>query len=336
MANTTRVAVAQASSTIFDRDACVETAQRLIHQAAAAGARLVVLPEAFISGYPRGISFGAVMGERAPHGRDQYLQYWESAVEVPGPVTEILGQAAAAQRINVVVGVIERSASTLYCTVVFLGSDGQYLGKHRKVQPTGTERLVWGCGDGSTLTVVETDVGRVGAVICWENYMPLLRYTMYSKGVQIYCAPTADGRDTWLASMRHIACEGRCYVLSANQYTTANAYSVGYQADQGIDPDDISSRGGSVIISPLGEVIAGPSYDREEVITADICLEDIVRAKYDFDVAGHYSRSDIFRLTVDESPAPPLWTSHANLIRATSRLNTAEGTAHRGEGISNC
>ena len=222
------VAVVQAASVLFDRDRSTEKAAGLIRQAGAQGARLALLPEAFIPGYPRGLSFGMVVGRRSDQGRRLWQRYWESAVDVPGPATEALGSAAREASVHAAVGVIERDGrqapGTLYCTLLYFGPDGRLLGKHRKLKPTGSERLIWGEGDGSTLTVLPTELGRIGGLICWENYMPLARMALYGKGVEIYLAPTADARDTWQATLRHIACEGRCFVLGANQYVTRDMY----------------------------------------------------------------------------------------------------------------
>jgi nitrilase len=201
-----------------------------------------------------------------------------------------------------VVGVIEREGGTLYCTVLFFGPDGAYLGKHRKLMPTGSERLVWGFGDGSTMPVFDTPLGRMGAVVCWENYMPLMRAAHYAKGIQIYLAPTADGRETWLSTMRHIAMEGRCFVLSCNQYALRSDYPADYVSELGEEPGKVASRGGSCIVSPLGEVLAGPDFDGETILTADIDLADIARGKFDFDAVGHYARPDVFQLVVNEKP----------------------------------
>jgi nitrilase len=172
--------------------------------------------------------------------------------------------------------------------------------------PTAAERLVWGYGDGSTLPVFETEIGRLGAVICWENYMPLLRTAMYAKGIEIYCAPTADARESWIATMRHIALEGRCFVLSCNQFARRGDYPIDFETEFGNDPETVMSRGGSCIVNPLGEVIAGPDYEGETILTADLDLGDIARGKYDFDVVGHYARPDIFRLEVNERRTEPV------------------------------
>ena len=302
-----RAAVVQAASVAFDREHTLEKARALTAEAAEQGAQVVVFPEAFVSGYPRGLSFGAVVGARTPEGREDFRRYWESAVDVPGPAVETLAEIAAEQHIYLVIGVIEREGGTLYCTVLFFAPDGRFLGKHRKLMPTASERLIWGFGDGSTLPVFATPLGRLGAVICWENYMPLLRMTMYSKGIQLYCAPTADGRDTWLPSMQHIALEGRCFVLSCNQFARRADYPADYDAPQfGDDPATIVSRGGSCIIGPLGQILAGPNYESECILTADLDLDEIARSTFDFDVVGHYARPDVFRLHVNEQTAPPV------------------------------
>ena len=283
---TLRVAVVQAGSALFDTDRSLSKAERLLNEAAATGARLVVFPEAFIGGYPKGEDFGARLGSRTSEGRTRFRQYFESAIEVPGPATKRLAEAAKSHGCWLVIGVIERGGATLYCTALIFAPDGSLAGKHRKVMPTALERLIWGFGDGSTLPVIETGFGRIGAVICWENYMPLLRSAMYAKGIQFYCAPTVDDRETWPVSMRHIALEGRCFVLSACQYTTESAAPI---------------RGGSVIVSPLGAQLAGPCYDTECVLTSDVDTGQIAEGKFDLDVVGHYARPDLFRLEVNES-----------------------------------
>ena len=297
-----RAAVVQAAPIAFDRERTLEKVDALTSEAAGRGAQLVVFPEAFVSAYPRGLSFGAVVGDRTREGREEYRRYWESSVDVPGPAVETLADIAARHNVHLVIGVIERDGGTLYCTVLFFGSDGSYLGKHRKLMPTASERLIWGFGDGSTLPVFETPLGRLGAVICWENYMPLLRTAMYAKGIQLYCAPTADGRDTWAATMQHIALEGRCFVLSCNQFSRRSDYPADYSTPFGDEPDTILSRGGSCIVSPLGQMLAGPDFSGECILTAELDMGEIVRGKFDFDVVGHYARPDVFSLQVNERP----------------------------------
>lgn len=303
---TNTVAVVQAAPVAFDRERTLDKLADLAADAARPGAQLVVFPEAFVSAYPRGLDFGAVVGSRSEAGRDDFRRYWESSVDVPGPAVDRMAEVARANAIHLVVGVVERDGGTLYCTVLFFGPSGAYLGKHRKVMPTASERLVWGFGDGSTLPVFDTSVGRVGAVICWENYLPLLRAAMYAKGVEIYCAPTADARDSWLATARHIAVEGRCFVLSSNQFARRRDYPADYRTPFGDDPETLVCRGGSCIVDPFGSVLAGPETAGEAILVAEIDRAQIVRGKYDLDVVGHYARPDIFTLHVDERPKRPV------------------------------
>lgn len=297
-----RVAVIQAGSSLFDTAHTLERMEALCLQAASESVELAVFPEAYIGGYPKGLDFGARIGTRSAAGRDDFLRYWQSAITVPGPETARIGTFAAKMKAHLVVGAIERDGGTLYCSVLFFAPDGELLGKHRKLMPTASERLVWGQGDGSTIPVFDTQIGKIGAAICWENYMPNLRQAMYAKGINLWCAPTVDERDIWQASMRHIAYEGRSFVLSACQYLTRADAPADYDCIQGDDPSTVLIRGGSVIVSPLGEVLAGPIYDKEAVITADIDLSDTIRGKYDLDVVGHYARPDIFKLSVDKTP----------------------------------
>jgi len=301
-----RAAVVQAGSIPFDTPACVDKAVRLLREAAAGGANVVVFPEAFVTGYPKGMNYGLVVGARDPVGREEFRRYLDAAIEVPGEETQCLAEAAAACGTYLVMGVIERELGTCYCTVLFFGPDGQLLAKHRKLMPTALERMIWGFGDGSTLSVVDTPYGRIGAVICWENYMPLLRMAMYAKGVQLYCAPTVDDRDTWLPTMRHVALEGRCFVLSACQYLRRADCPSDYETIQGDAPETVLIRGGSSIISPLGQVLAGPKFDGEGILTAELDLDEMIRGKFDFDVVGHYARPDIFRLSLNERPSQPV------------------------------
>lgn len=306
-----KVAVVQAAPVFFNREATIEKTCSLILEAAAQDAKLILFPEAFIPAYPRGLSFGTVVGNRSAAGRRTWQRYWANAVDVSGPAIETLGEAARQAGVYLAIGVIERdnqfSQGTLYCTLLYFGPDGQLLGKHRKLKPTGAERLIWGEGDGSTLTVIETELGKIGGLICWENYMPLARMAMYSKGVELYLAPTADARDTWQATLRHIACEGRCFVLGCNQFLTKDMYPSDLEVLDELDEQpDVMCRGGSAIISPFGEVLAGPLFDREGMLFAELDLSEVVRAKFDFDVVGHYARPDVFQLVVNERPAMPV------------------------------
>jgi nitrilase len=305
-----RVAVVQAAAVPFDTEACVDKAVRLIGEAADTGAKVILFPEAFIPGYPKGLNYGLVVGARDSAGREEFRITLDAAIDVPGPQTQRLGEAAAVHGCYVVMGVIEREGGTCYCTVLFFGPDGRLLGKHRKLMPTALERMIWGFGDGSTLTVVDSPYGRIGSVICWENYMPMLRMAMYSKNVTIYCAPTADDRDTWLSSMQHIALEGRCFVMTACQFIRKKDFPDTVRVSLGDSPDSVLMRGGSAVISPLGKVLAGPCFDSETILTTVLDLNDIGRGKFDFDVVGHYSRPDVFRLIVNESPMRPVVTDN--------------------------
>lgn len=301
-----KAAVAQVAAVPFDPLASAAKAVAAIEQAAARGARLIVFPEAFLGGYPKGASFGAPVGMRKPEGRAAFARYYDGAIDLPGPETALIAEAAAAADMFVVIGCIERDGGTLYCTVLFFDGAKGLVDKHRKLMPTAGERLIWGFGDGSTMPVIQSPLGRIGAVICWENYMPMLRMHMYNQGVSIYCAPTADDRDTWVPSMQHVALEGRCYVLSACQYIRRGAYPDDYECALGDDPDTLLMRGGSVIIDPLGQVLAGPNFEGEDILIADIDLGAVARGKYDFDVAGHYARPDVFSLTVNGAALKPV------------------------------
>jgi nitrilase len=324
-----QVAVAQAAPIVFDRKRTLEKVRALARDAARRGAQLVLFPEAFVSGYPRGLDFGAVIGSRSEKGREDFRRYWESSVNVPGPAVEELGRAARINRVYLVVGVVEREGGTLYCCVLFFAPDGTFLGKHRKVMPTGSERLVWGFGDGSTMPVFETALGRLGAVICWENYLPLMRAAMYAKGIEIYCAPTADARDSWAASMRHIAIEGRCFVLSCNQFNRRRDFPADYDAVYGTDPEAVVTRGGSSIVDPFGNFLAGPNMQGEAILMAEIDRGQIIRGKYDLGVVGHYGRPDIFQLHVDEQPKRPV-TTHVGKSGNSARYAGRRAIPSRG------
>jgi nitrilase len=267
----------------------------LAARAADSRAQIIVFPEAFVGGYPKGIDFGTRVGGRKPEGRVWFRRYHEGAIDVPGPEAERIGEIARTHSAWLVIGVIERDHGTLYCTALYFAPDGSLAGKHRKIMPTAMERIIWGFGDGTTLPVIPTPIGRLGAVICWENYMPLMRMAMYSKGIELYCAPTVDDRETWAVSMRHIAVEGRCFVLSACQFARRADYPDDYPCD-----GDILIRGGSSIVAPLGRELAGPVYDRDEILTAELNLDEIPEGKFDLDVAGHYSRPDVFKFSINE------------------------------------
>ncbi|QIL74077.1 carbon-nitrogen hydrolase family protein (plasmid) [Diaphorobacter sp. HDW4B] len=299
MSKSFKVAVVQAASIPEDSVATARKAVQLIHEASKEGAKVMVFPEAYLGGYPKGNSFGAPIGMRRPEGRDAFARYHGQAIRLDGEEVSLIEQAAQETDSVVVIGCIEADGGTLYCTVLYFNGKQGFAGKHRKLMPTAGERLIWGFGDGSTMPVIDTQYGRVGAVICWENYMPMLRMYMYSQGVAIYCAPTADDRDSWVPSMRHVALEGRCYVLTSCQHLRRDAYPQDFECALGDAPDTVLMRGGSAIISPLGEVLAGPDFNGETILYAQIDPNEILRGKFDFDVSGHYARPDVFQLHVD-------------------------------------
>ncbi|MHA2100103.1 MAG: carbon-nitrogen hydrolase family protein [Candidatus Kariarchaeaceae archaeon] len=305
MDQSVKVAVIQDSPIIMDRDATIDKVAELTKKASDKKAKIVLFPEAFIPAYPRGMHFGAKVGSRTDDGKTDFHRYSSNSIPIPSPSMDRLSEIAKINEVFLIVGIIEKdsqySKSTLYCTIIYFDPSGKYLGKHRKLKPTGSERLIWGEGDGSTLTAVDTPYGTVGGLICWENYMPLARTAMYSKGVHIYLAPTADAREVWQSTIRHIALEGRCFVLASNQFITKDMYPedlAGY-SDLESSPD-VMSAGGSAIIDPNGKYLAGPLWNEAGILIADLDLSWIEKTRYDFDVVGHYARPDVFQLVVNE------------------------------------
>ncbi|TFK92769.1 carbon-nitrogen hydrolase [Polyporus arcularius HHB13444] len=311
MANTIRASVVQAATAAYSLSETLDKLERLTRLAKERdGAQLAVFPEAFIGGYPKMSTFGMVVGDRHPDGRDEFVRYAKAAIEIPSPAIARIEQISKETNVFLVVGVIERDKGTLYCTVVFVDPEKGYVAKHRKLVPTAMERTIWGQGDGTTLPVIsktfENPAGQGGvdaklsATICWENYMPLLRTWYYSQGTQIYCAPTVDARPLWQSTMTHIALEGRCFVLSACQFAQEKDYPSDHAVanSEARDPNNVMIAGGSVIISPLGKVLAGPLLGEEGIITADLDMDDWYRGKFDLDTTGHYARNDVFRLSL--------------------------------------
>lgn len=293
-------AVVQATPVFFDKKKTLDKIGSLVREASLQKSKLVLFPEVFIPGYPRGLTFGTSVGSRTAEGREQFLQYWENSIEVPGEETIQLGKFAKEAACYLIVGVTEKDkvSDTLYCTLLYFNPAGNLMGKHRKLKPTAAERIVWGEGDGTDMQVYETSIGKLGGLICWENYMPLARTALYEQGIEIYLAPTADYRDTWQATLTHIACESRCYVLGSNQYFTLDNYPDDLKASVS-NTHALSCTGGSVIISPLGKVLAGPLFNQEGILVAELDPREIIKAKMDFDVIGHYARPDIFKLFVN-------------------------------------
>jgi nitrilase len=295
------VAAVQATPVFLDRDATVEKTCALVKEAAGRGASLVVFPETFVPTYPDWVW-------RAAAWRDaRYVsRLYDQSVAVPSAATERLGAAAAESGVYAAVGVNEVEGGTLYNTLLYFAPDGSLAGRHRKLMPTGGERTVWGMGDGSTLGVVDTPFGVVGGLICWENYMPLARAAMYAQGVDIYLAPTWDNSDVWLATLRHIAKEGRVYVVGVAPVLRGSDVPSDLRGDLYGGDEDWMSRGLSAIVAPGGEVLAGPVAEREEILYAEVDATRARASRQQFDPVGHYSRPDVFRLTVDRSARRPV------------------------------
>ena len=288
-----RVAIVQEPSSFFDKQAGIEQTLGLCKQVSHHGCQLVLFPESFIPGYPRGFTFGAAVGSRSESGMKLFKKYADESVSVnEGDLKPVV---AIAKELNLMIGlgVTEKSETgTLYCSLVYITPENGLAGIHRKLKPTGTERVIWGEGSANELIVVSSHSTKIGGLICWENYMPLARMAMYYQGIQIYLAPTADARPTWLDTMKHIAREGRCFVLGCNQHFTKDHLPLDYQDLSAAIPHEMCS-GGSVIISPFGEVLSGPLYHESGILYADLDLDVITRAKMEFDVVGHYSRPDL-------------------------------------------
>jgi len=298
-----KVALIQDSPVFFEKEKTLEKVEGLTRKYAQQGCELIVFPESYIPGYPRGFDFGAVVGRRSEEGRILYQRYYENSVELEGDDLDRLVNLSKSAGVYLVVGLTERQKNTgsLFCSMVYISPTDGFLGVHRKIKPTGTERLIWAESDGESLVSFKTKIGKLGGLICWENYLPLARMSMYQMGVEIYIAPTADAREEWISSMKHIALEGRCFVLGCNQYFTKSMYSEEFQVLLAGEPE-VLCRGGSVIVSPLGKVIAGPLYGKEGAVIATLDLSEIIGSKLDFDVAGHYARNDIFKLEVEGQP----------------------------------
>lgn len=297
------VGVVQATPVFFDLKKSIAKVVDWIEKGRAAGCQLLLFPESFLPGYPRGLRFDAVVGRRTEASRDAWLDYWQNSVDVQSDALRPIQEAIKKAEIFVALGVTERESvgGSLYCSLLYFAPDGSLLDSHRKLKPTGLERYLWAEGDGSSLHTYDTPLGKIGGLICWENYMPLARMVLYQKGVEIYLAPTADARPSWQSAMQHVALEGRCFVLAANQFIRKADYPERYQAEIQ-DESEIMSAGGSVIYSPMGEVLAGPLWNEEGLLTADLDFSVLAKSKLDFDVVGHYARPDVFKFAVPEQP----------------------------------
>ncbi|MDT0607148.1 carbon-nitrogen hydrolase family protein [Croceitalea rosinachiae] len=298
-----KVGVVQDSPVFFDKKRTLDKMEILIKKHAKDGCDLLVFPESFIPGYPRGFDFGAKIGSRTREGKSLYAEYYKNSMSIRGEGMKRLMQLSHTYSLYLVVGFTEKCENngSLYCSMVYISPKDGLMGVHRKIKPTGTERVIWAEADGTSLVTFDTKIGKLGGLICWENYMPAARMAMYQKGVEIYIAPTADSREEWTATMKHIALEGRCFVLGSNQYFTKSMYPEKYQKLVLDEPENMCS-GGSIIVSPKGRVLAGPLFNESGVLTADIDLDEIIHAKMDFDTNGHYTRNDIFRFHVNNQP----------------------------------
>lgn len=291
------VAVVQASPALFDKYKTLQKIAERVEEASKESPKLILFPEAFIPAYPRGLSFGTVVGDRSAKGRDMWLRYFDNSIEIPGDECIELAKIAKKANAYLVIGVTEKvSSGTLYCTMLYFSPKGKLIGMHRKLKPTAAERIIWGEGDGSDLNTYDTTIGKLGGLICWENYMPLARTWVYQQGVDIYMAPTADQRVGWQHTMKHIALEGRCYVLSCNQYVTKADYPADLPGEEISKLPEVMSNGGSVIIDPLGETIVGPLWGNEGILHAELDMDYLKKARMDFDPVGHYARKDVFSL----------------------------------------
>ena len=329
-----KAAAVQAAPVFLDREATLEKAVRLVEEAANQGASLIVFPETWVPGFPFWYMY--VSRFNYPPAKKAYARLYKNAVDVPGPFTEALGKAARRAGTYIAIGVNERVPSgTLYNTLVFIGRDGSLLGKHRKLVPTFHERMVWAHGDASTLQVFDTDLGRLGGLICWEHQMPLTRYALYAQGMQISASSWPWGHSTSLAITQHLAFEGKCFVVMAGAYMTNDHLPPDFELTQDIEKatKDISRlfKGGSTIIGPDGKCLVDPVYGEETIVYADIDLERILEEKQTLDVVGHYARPEVFKLTVNRQPFSPYQTvgDTVNIEQELSRLEALAEEAPR-------
>lgn len=298
-----KVCVVQDSPVFFNKKETLKKVELLTHKYASEGCELIVFPESFIPGYPRGFSFGAKIGSRSDEGRALYANYYENSVDLESKDLKRLEKLAESHGVYLVLGITERQVcnSSLFCSMVYISPTKGFLGVHRKIKPTGTERVIWAEASGESLVTFDTKIGKLGGLICWENYMPLARMAMYNKGVEIYLAPTADSREEWTTTMKQIALEGRCFVLGCNQYFTKSMYPERFR-NLVVDEPENMCPGGSVIVSPQGKVIAGPLFNKAGALIAELDLDEVTQSKLDFDVNGHYARNDIFEFKVNDQP----------------------------------
>lgn len=299
--NICKIAVVQAAPVMFDKNKCIEKTVELIREAAKQSAELIVFPELFVPGYPYGITFGFTVGSRNEDGRKDWKVYYDNSILVPGDETKTIGLAAKEAHAYVSIGVSERDevSGTLYNTNLFFTPKGELASVHRKLKPTGAERVVWGDANKGYFPVLDTPWGVMGSLICWESYMPLARVALYEKGVSLYISPNTNDNPEWQSTIQHIALEGRCYFINCNMYFTKDMYPKDLHCDDEVNKlSEVVCRGGSCIIDPYGHYETQPVWDKEAIIYADLDMEKVPMSKMELDVCGHYARPDVLKLNV--------------------------------------
>ena len=300
--DTCKLALVQAEPVMFDKDKCVEKIITLIGEAAAKGAELIVFPELFIPGYPYGMTYGFTVGSRSKAGREDWKTYYDNSILVDGPEMQRIVDCVKEHSVYVSVGYSERDAvtATIYNSNVMIAPDGQTM-NHRKLKPTGSERVVWGDADKDFFPVMETPWGPMGNLICWESYMPLARVALYQKGVALYISPNTNDNEEWQNTIRHIAIEGHCFFINADMYFTKDMYPKTASGDEEIAKlNDIVCRGGSCVIDPYGHAVSETVWDKEEIIYADLDMQKVPASRMEHDVCGHYARPDVLKLSVED------------------------------------
>ena len=293
-----KVACVQAEPVPFDKAATIEKIEGLAAEVAGEGARLALFPETFIPAYPSNRWVRFLAGGGSPEqgdGRATFARLAQESVEIPGPDSERLGEIARLNKLWLAVGANEIERGTIYNALLVYSPDGELALHHRKLMPTNHERLVWGLGDSRGLGTIGTDIGKIGGLICWENLMPLARFALYQDGVEVYLAPTADDSEQWHDSIRHIAREARAFVLSCCVFQRASSYPEDIPLADG---DDIIDSGGSAILGPNGNYLAGPLWNEEGILYAELDPQELYAARQRFDPAGHYHRPDVLRLQI--------------------------------------
>jgi len=306
-----KIAIIQKAPAVLNKEKTLTIAVDAIAEAAAAGAKLVVFSESFIAGYPAWI-WRLRPGADWGLNEEIHKRFLKNSVDLDSDDLSPLYQAAQKHKMTVVCGLNERdnqlSQATLFNTVVVIGPDGKLLNRHRKLMPTNPERMVWGMGDATGLKTVDSPVGRLGSLICWENYMPLARYALYSQGVEVYIAPTYDSGDNWIGTLQHISREGRCWVVGCGNLLRGSDIPADFPDRSKLYPNDDEwvNSGDSVVIAPGGEIVAGPLHQQDGILYCDIDLDRAAEAKRALDVVGHYSRPDIFSLNINTKPQSPV------------------------------